>query len=716
MQKKFLVSIVCLFSTIIVFGQVPQGMSYQAIALDPNTNLPVTNQTISLKFSILDNSAIGSVVYSETFMSPVNGVTTNALGVFSLNIGTGTPIVGTFSSINWGLNQKFLKVEMDIATGGSGTNYTLVGTNQLMSVPYALYSLNSQIKVFNNINDLRNTIGIIGEIAYIKGHTTPGDGGEGSFIWKELPIGNPGFSDNNGTIIRNANNSTPGWIRIIDQKINVKYFGIKFDNTDGVVIQKAIDFAALNALNPQVNSSFKFRDYTNCGSTVYIPEGDYNIGGTLTIKRGVNIEGNNMLSTSLKATNETSGGSMIELDAGQVSGVNISNLTLDGNTNSSSSITKNCMNLVARSGNNFPTGGLWNSNFKNIQIRNFNGYGIILEGGGINDETRSFVNQDCIFENVNIRRQTDNSSCLLIRGNLGQFTFIHCGFDGYTSGTTNPSYTTSKFFNVAIESNVVEAAVIKFLTCTFQYSEYGVYTSFAESVTFDNCWFEYLDTAIAVTKAANGAKVSKCINILNCRFANASGFGSEWTKVSNSNHNEGVNGVFDAGSCISVEGGAQINALNNFVITSTNNVNPNSKFIKNYGLDSVINASNNVFSDPSLGKTFGIANNTISTSGNILNTLGYKFVSVNGSSNNIKEIKSEISVGETITIRATGTGQVKFDNSKNILFAKTTVTSANPFVLNPKETATFIKIDDPITISGVTYHETYQLISANKLY
>jgi hypothetical protein len=72
-------------------------------------------------------------LYSET-----HSANTSNKGLFSVIIGKGTVVSGTFVTINWGINSKFLKVEMD--TTGSGTNYTAVSNNQMLSVPYALYS------------------------------------------------------------------------------------------------------------------------------------------------------------------------------------------------------------------------------------------------------------------------------------------------------------------------------------------------------------------------------------------------------------------------------------------------------------------------------------------------------------------------------------------------------------------------------------------------
>lgn len=127
MKKLILFSI--FFISFLTFAQVPQGISYQAIALN-GSGTPVVSSNVRLKLSILDNTATGTVLYAETQLK-----TTNAQGLFNLVIGQGTVVSGVFATINWGTNSKFLKVEMDV-TGG--TTYATVGTTQLLSVPYAM--------------------------------------------------------------------------------------------------------------------------------------------------------------------------------------------------------------------------------------------------------------------------------------------------------------------------------------------------------------------------------------------------------------------------------------------------------------------------------------------------------------------------------------------------------------------------------------------------
>ncbi|MCU7616948.1 hypothetical protein NZ698_07045 [Chryseobacterium sp. PBS4-4] len=128
---KKLYATIGLFLATLLSAQVPQAFSYQTIAFN-SAGAPIANGNVALKISILENSATGTVLYTETHTK-----TTNSKGLVNLNIGQGTPTTGSFGAINWGTNTKFVKVEMDPA---GGTNYTNVGVNQLMSVPYSQIS------------------------------------------------------------------------------------------------------------------------------------------------------------------------------------------------------------------------------------------------------------------------------------------------------------------------------------------------------------------------------------------------------------------------------------------------------------------------------------------------------------------------------------------------------------------------------------------------
>jgi uncharacterized protein (TIGR02145 family) len=118
-------------------AQAPQGIPYQAIARNAS-GVAIANTAVKVRFSIRDSIATGAIKYQET-----HNPTTSALGLFSVNVGMGTVVSGTFSGINWGKNAKFLQVELN-TTGG--TTYTDLGTTQMMSVPYALQANGIKMK------------------------------------------------------------------------------------------------------------------------------------------------------------------------------------------------------------------------------------------------------------------------------------------------------------------------------------------------------------------------------------------------------------------------------------------------------------------------------------------------------------------------------------------------------------------------------------------
>jgi len=128
-MRKLFTFLAAVLLTASVFAQSPEKMSYQAVIRDASDNL-VTSQQIGMQISILQGSTGGTAVYVETQES-----TTNANGLVSLEIGTGTVQSGDFTTIDWSNGVYFIKTETDPA---GGTSYTITGVSQFLSVPYAL--------------------------------------------------------------------------------------------------------------------------------------------------------------------------------------------------------------------------------------------------------------------------------------------------------------------------------------------------------------------------------------------------------------------------------------------------------------------------------------------------------------------------------------------------------------------------------------------------
>jgi uncharacterized protein (TIGR02145 family) len=129
-------------------AQAPEKMSYQAVVRNSNDQL-VINTNIGMQISILKSSANVIAVYVERHFP-----TTNANGLVIVEIGGGNNIQGNFTTIDWGDGIYFIKTETDL---NGGSNYTITGTSQILSVPYALYAKKAENGFSGDYNDLANT-------------------------------------------------------------------------------------------------------------------------------------------------------------------------------------------------------------------------------------------------------------------------------------------------------------------------------------------------------------------------------------------------------------------------------------------------------------------------------------------------------------------------------------------------------------------------------
>jgi len=120
-----------LFAGPSALAQAPGKMSYQAVVRDAADNL-VTDQEVGMQISILQGATDGTPVYAETHQPA-----TNANGLVTLEIGSGTVTTGSMADIDWSRGPYFLKTETDPS---GGTSYSITGTSQLLSVPYAMHA------------------------------------------------------------------------------------------------------------------------------------------------------------------------------------------------------------------------------------------------------------------------------------------------------------------------------------------------------------------------------------------------------------------------------------------------------------------------------------------------------------------------------------------------------------------------------------------------
>ena len=143
-MKKLTILLTLLLCVSVLFAQAPEKFTYQAVIRNANNSL-ISNAPVGVKMSILQGTTFGNAIYVETHTA-----TTNANGLLTLEIGNGIVQQGSFTDIDWGNGPYFLKIETD---PDGGSNYSVTNTQQMMSVPYALYA-----KEAGNIPDVPNNV------------------------------------------------------------------------------------------------------------------------------------------------------------------------------------------------------------------------------------------------------------------------------------------------------------------------------------------------------------------------------------------------------------------------------------------------------------------------------------------------------------------------------------------------------------------------------
>ena len=183
-MKKQLFFLFLLLSSL-AFSQAPEGINYQAV-IRSGSGVLVANTTVAIRVQVRQTTATGTVIYQER-----HSVLTSAQGLINMVIGAGIPQVGTFNGINWGMGPYFVNLGVDIANGITYQDY---GTQQLMSVPYALYAKTSG----NQLNQWRY------------GNTVPPStlGSFGDF-YLDVITGNVYYKNNNTTWILTGNIKGP---------------------------------------------------------------------------------------------------------------------------------------------------------------------------------------------------------------------------------------------------------------------------------------------------------------------------------------------------------------------------------------------------------------------------------------------------------------------------------------------------------------------------
>ena len=236
-MKKISTLAVILFTTLTMYCQTPELMSYQAVVRDADSEL-LTDQAVGMKISILEDTASGTPVYVET-----QNPSTNSNGLLSLQVGAGTVVSGDITTIDWANHDYFIKTETD-PTGGE--NYTITGTSQLLSVPYALYAKTSSDAgaiAANTTAITTNTTDIATNVTNIAGNTT------------DIATNGTDIATNASGIATNASgiatNGTDIATNVNDIAANVTAIST---NTDNIAINESVIVSNVTVITTNTNN------------------------------------------------------------------------------------------------------------------------------------------------------------------------------------------------------------------------------------------------------------------------------------------------------------------------------------------------------------------------------------------------------------------------------------------------------------------------------
>lgn len=203
-MKKIILTVGLLLAGVSLYAQAPQKMTYQSVVRNSSDAL-IANSSVGVQISILQGSVSGSAVYIERHTP-----TTNINGLATLEIGTGTVVAGSFGTIDWSNGPYFIKTETD---PNGGTTYSISGTSQLLSVPYALYAESSGDGFSGDYNDLTNAPTNVSSFTNDAGYVTTSNDADADPLNEIQVLNQAGstvtLSNGGGTISVNDNDSDP---------------------------------------------------------------------------------------------------------------------------------------------------------------------------------------------------------------------------------------------------------------------------------------------------------------------------------------------------------------------------------------------------------------------------------------------------------------------------------------------------------------------------
>ncbi|MFN0032801.1 MAG: beta strand repeat-containing protein [Flavobacteriales bacterium] len=321
-----------------MLAQIPQGFNYQAAIRNVDGEV-AANTSATMRMSIHQNTFDGTIVYQET-----HGTTTNQFGLVNLIIGEGTPDQSTFDAVQWNAATSFfMQVEVDLGDG-----FVDIGTQQLMSVPFAMAAKKVTDVLLDEITDV-NTAGAT------SGQVLEWNGTE----WTPAIDNNTTYTAGSGISISGTTISNAGDVSNTNeiQALTLSGSNLTLSNGGGSVTLPTgttytegagIDIVG-NAISANdASATNEIQALTLSGSNLTLSNGGGSVtlptGTTYTEGAGIDIVGNAISANDASATNE--------IQALSISGANISLSNGGGSVTVPDASATNEIQALTLSGNN----------------------------------------------------------------------------------------------------------------------------------------------------------------------------------------------------------------------------------------------------------------------------------------------------------------------------------------------------------------------------
>lgn len=269
MKSRVLLFAILFISFCSLFAQSPEGFNYQAVIRN-NAGEVLSNQSVGIRMTLIQGTANGTVVYRETFTR-----TTNSFGLIDLVIGQGSATTGSFSTIDWSAGPYFMETAVD---QNGGSNYTALGTSQLMSVPFAMYAANSASDGADGQD------GATGKSAYEIWLEAGNTGSEADFLTSLVGEAGPAGAD--GADGQDGSGLTPSIQAEIDA--NTAKVGITTDQANAILT---------NSADPDVDETNEIQTLSISDDQLSLSNG----GGSVTIPTSADNSDTNELQTISRA-------------------------------------------------------------------------------------------------------------------------------------------------------------------------------------------------------------------------------------------------------------------------------------------------------------------------------------------------------------------------------------------------------------------------------